>query len=113
MKISHALSVTFFLGLLTFGVRAEEYKAPKIKWQQNRVIPSPQVAQEKEINEFGENSWRIQEDPIKERNVASEEEPEGRNPSSEYPKLEEGPQLPNAYQDFKPIPSPRFWKYQP
>ena len=98
MKIAHALSILFLLSLFAFNTQAEEYKAPKLKWKKNRVIPSPRAAEEKNFQDFGESNWRVQEDPYKERNLASEDEEEGRNPSSEK-------------KDFKPIPRP--WKYQP
>jgi len=86
MKIAHALFVTVFMGLLTFSSFADEYEKPSFKWKSSKVPSKVHVAQEKDFKEFKENSYKVEEDPSTQRNLASEEEEEGRGPSSEEPK---------------------------
>lgn len=82
MKLSHSLIILFVLSFFAFSVNAEEYKAPKFKWNNSKSVPDVKVVQEKDFKDFGENSYRVEEGPESQRNVASEEEEEGRGPSS-------------------------------
>jgi hypothetical protein len=84
MKMTHALIITAFMGILTFSSFAGEYKKPSIKWKSSDVTSNIEVAKEKDFKEFKENSYKVEEDPSSQRNLASEEE-EGRGPSSEAP----------------------------
>lgn len=83
MKLSHNLILVFVLSFFAFSAKSEEYRAPKFKWNKSKSIPDVKVVQEKDFKEFGENSYRVEESPESQRNVASEdEENEGRGPSS-------------------------------
>lgn len=95
MKLSHAMIITFVLGFFAFSAHSEEYKAPKLKFNSPHKSKDFSVAQEKDFREFGENTYRVQENDYSDRNLASEVEPEayeqedGRNPSSKnHPKQE-------------------------
>ena len=113
MKTGHALAVTAMLGIFALTkVQAKEYKAPKFQLNSSSA-PQVNVAQEKDFKEFGENSYRVQEDTYSNRNVASEieevepayKEEDGRNPSSQA-------QPPEASPEAKPKPRPKSWKYE-
>ena len=85
MKMTHALIITAFMGVITFSSFAGEYQKPSIKWKSSNVPSNVKVAKEKDFKEFKENSYKVEEDPSTQRNLASEEEEEGRGPSSETP----------------------------
>jgi len=110
MKFGHAVIITFVLGFFAFSTHSEEYKAPKLHFKSSHKAKEYSVAKEKDFKEFGENTYRVQENDYSERNLASEvvtEDPEeGRNPSSQP---EEGPQQP------KPVDTPevkaKSWNY--
>lgn len=85
MKITHAFTLTLLMSFFAFSTQSQEYKAPSFKWK-DRSVPKVQVEKEGDFKEFGENSYRVQEEPEGLRDVASEDEEavesEGRNPSS-------------------------------
>lgn len=110
MKLAHALPVVFLMSLFAFKTHADEYKAPKIRWNKTQAIPSPRAVQAEDFKDYGENKYRVQENPYKEREIASEEKKKRRDPSSTGKIEEEGPKQPEV-ENFKPIPSPRHWKY--
>jgi len=100
MKFGHALIVTLVLGFFAFSAHSEEYKAPKLHFKSSHRPKDYSVAKEKDFKEFGENTYRVQENDYSERNLASEVQPEpemgpeeGRNPSSQpvAPKTPEAP----------------------
>lgn len=109
MKLVHALPVIFLMSVFALNTRAEEYKAPKFKWNKSRSIPTPRAVQAEDFKDYGENKYRVQENPYKEREIASEDKKKSRDPSSTKVQ-EEGPQQPEV-ENFKPVPSPRSWKY--
>ncbi len=84
MKITHALLVAFFMGILAQSSFANEYKAPSIKWNSSHTDSKAEVVSERNFNEFEENSYKVEEGPSTRRNLASEKvEKDGRDPSSE------------------------------
>jgi len=110
MKLRHAMIITFVLGLFAFNVHSEEYKAPKLQFKAKHKSKSYSVTQEKDFREFGENTYRVQENDYSDRNLASEVEPEpaqpedGRNPSSHD--RDRGP-----VPEQSPEPQAKSWKY--
>ncbi|MCF8059489.1 MAG: hypothetical protein K9K67_09345 [Bacteriovoracaceae bacterium] len=94
MKISHALTLTLLMSFFAFSTLSEEYKAPKLRWKSQDTAPVVNVAQEKDFKDFGENGYRVEEAPVYQRDVASENvDEEGRNPSSATSPEPSGPQL--------------------
>ena len=89
MKVTHAILITVFMGVITFSTLAGEYKKPSIKWKSSNASSKVEVAKERDFKEFKENSYKVEEDPSTQRNLASEDEEEGRGPSSESPKHQE------------------------
>ncbi len=83
MKVTHAILITVFMGIMTFSSFASEYKKPSIKWKSSTTATEVKVAKESDFKEFKENSYKVEEDPSSQRNLASEAEEEGRGPSSE------------------------------
>ena len=98
MKFRHAMIITIVLGLFAFNTHSEEYKAPKLQFK-SPTAGQYDVAKEKDFREFGENSYRVQENDYSDRNLASEVEPEqhegeeGRNPSSKPQPKPEQPEV--------------------
>lgn len=85
MKLTHALPLIFLMSFFAFSTQSQEYKAPSFKWKK-RDVPQVNVVKEGDFQEFGENSYKVQEEPNSVRDVASEDEEsedaDGRNPSS-------------------------------
>lgn len=100
MKLSHSFILIFLMSFFAFSSSADEYKAPKFRWKQPKSLPNVKVVQEKDFKEFGENSYRVDEDPESQRNVASEEEEEGRGPSS------------TKQDPYSPAALPASWHYE-
>ncbi len=99
MKFRHAMIITMVLGIFAFNTQSEEYKAPKLKFKSPKT-GQYDVAKEKDFRDFGENSYRVQENDYSDRNLASEDiEPEsyesedGRNPSSKAQSKPEAPEV--------------------
>lgn len=114
MKFGHALIITVVLGFFALSAHSEEYKAPKLHFKSSHKAKDYSVAKEKDFKEFGENTYRVQENDYSERNLASEVQPEpevkheeGRNPSSQVGPEEEGPQQPKT----SPEPKAKPWNY--
>ncbi len=104
MKLGHAMIITFVLGFFAFSAHSEEYKAPKLNFKSSHQSKDYSIAQEKDFREFGENTYRVQENDYSDRNLASEVEPElpedGRNPSSRPESKPEQPEV-----------QPKSWQY--
>lgn len=95
MKITHALTLTVLMSIFALSTRSEEYRAPRLDWKR-KAIPKVKVAKESDFKDFEENSYKVEEEPVYQRDVASEEdtvEEEGRNPSSTAKPDPAGPEL--------------------
>ncbi|MCO4792157.1 MAG: hypothetical protein KC493_00490 [Bacteriovoracaceae bacterium] len=81
--------LTIMILAFTLGVKAEEYKAPSVKF--NDKSPKAKVDVKKGEWESG-LSYKVEEDPAADRNIASDEDESGRDPSSteemDIPKVE-------------------------
>jgi len=71
--------ITFLIMGFMTGAIAEEYKAPKVKLKTK--TPKKTVEVKKGEWESG-LSYKVEEDPEADRNIASDQEDKGRDPSS-------------------------------
>lgn len=92
MKITHALTLTVLMSIFAFSTHSEEYRAPRLDWKR-KAMPKVEVAKEGDFKDFEENSYKVEEVPVYQRDVASEEEEDGRNPSSTAKPDPAGPEL--------------------
>lgn len=97
MRIKSFFIFILITGSLSFSINSEEYEPPKLELKPIKKIRDVKIVGEKEFKDLGEASYRVEEDPDSQREVASEEK-EKRGPSSseEKPKSE----------------SPRPWSYK-